>query len=315
MVSIPSRLDRYAVIGHPVNHSKSPAIHAAFAAATEQAMRYGRINAPLDGFAATVLGFAAGGGHGLNVTVPFKLEAFGLADTVSERASAAGAVNTLRFDAPDGDADPEGPIHIYGDNTDGAGLVRDIEVNIGYALAGRRVLLLGAGGAARGAVLPLLAQHPAHLTIVNRSAARAVELHARFAAEALRVGCELRSGGNDVVDAPETPYDVVINATAASLADEVPVFGSAAIADKTLAYDMMYGPMPTIFMRHAAALGADVHDGLGMLVEQAAESFLLWRGVRPDSASVLAALRADMAKALHPTTSLHAAFGQSGSAR
>ncbi|AJY28473.1 shikimate dehydrogenase [Burkholderia thailandensis 34] len=275
--------DRYAVIGNPVAHSKSPFIHARFAEQTGEAIEYTHLLAPLDGFAATVREFIAQGGRGVNVTVPFKLEAYALADTLSPRAAAAGAVNTLRFDA-DG---------IFGDNTDGVGLVRDIETNLGVSLTGARILLLGAGGAARGVVLPMLERGPASLTIVNRTASKAEELVGQFTQAAHDAGCVLAGGGPERV--AREPYDVIVNATAGSLDAALPECDAAAFCPATLAYDMMYGARPTVFMEHAATLGARTADGLGMLVEQAAESFNLWRGVRPDGAPVLAALRAALA--------------------
>lgn len=271
--------DRYVVIGNPVAHSKSPFIHARFAAQTGESLEYALRLAPLDGFAASVREFAEAGGRGANVTVPFKLEAHALATRLSPRAAAAGAVNTLRFDA-DG---------IYGDNTDGVGLVRDIERNLGLSLAGARILLLGAGGAARGAVLPLLEAGPSSLTIVNRTADKAEALAAQFADAARGAGCVLSGGGPASV--AHAPYDVIVNATAGSLDAALPECDPAAFGPATLAYDMMYGAEPTVFMRHAAALGARAADGLGMLVEQAAEAFWVLRGVRPDSAPVLAELR------------------------
>ena len=271
-------MDRYAVIGNPIAHSKSPQIHAAFARQTGQELSYEALLAPVDGFAQTVADFRAHGGRGLNVTVPFKLEAFALAERHTARAQAAGAVNTLAFGA-DG---------ILGDNTDGAGLVRDLSANLDFALAGRRILLLGAGGATRGVLLPLLDTRPTRLTIANRTVAKADALAALFAARA----------GDTVLDAcgfdalAGRRFDLVINATAASLADELPPLPPGLYAEGALAYDMMYARAPTRFMRAALADGAArVADGLGMLVEQAAESFTLWRGVRPDSAPVLAELR------------------------
>jgi len=278
-------IDRYAVIGNPIAHSKSPAIHTRFAQQTGERIAYERLLAPLDGFVPTVRAFVAAGGRGLNVTVPFKLEAHAFADRLSTRAAAAGAVNTLRFDA-DG---------VFGDNTDGAGLVRDIETNLGVPLADTRVLLLGAGGAARGVVLPLLAGAPRALTIANRTAAKADALVAQFADAARYAGCALTGGGPDAIE--PRPYDVIVNATAGSLDAALPACDDRAFGAATLAYDMMYGAQPTVFMRHAQALGARAADGLGMLVEQAAESFCVWRGVRPDSAPVLAALRAQLAAA------------------
>lgn len=271
-------MDRYAVIGHPIAHSKSPQIHAAFARQTAQDLGYEAILAPLDGFVATVQAFRAAGGRGMNVTVPFKLEAFALADRHTPRARAAGAVNTLAFDA-DG---------ILGDNTDGAGLVRDLTVNLDCPLQGRRVLLLGAGGAARGAILPILDERPTALVMANRTVARAEELARVFAAEA---GDTQLSASSFAALAGQS-FDVVINATAASLDDDVPPLPPGLYASGALAYDMMYGRGDTPFMTAARADGAArVADGLGMLVEQAAESFTLWRGVRPDSRAVLAELR------------------------
>ena len=271
-------MDRYAVIGNPIAHSKSPQIHAAFARQTGQELSYEALLAPVDGFAQTVADFRAQGGRGLNVTVPFKLEAFALAERHTPRAQAAGAVNTLAFGA-DG---------VLGDNTDGAGLVRDLTANLDFALAGRRILLLGAGGATRGVLLPLLDSRPARLTIANRTVAKAEALAALFAARA--GDCVLDACGFDALAGRR--FDLVINATAASLADELPPLPPGLYAEGALAYDMMYARAPTRFMRAALADGAArVADGLGMLVEQAAESFTLWRGVRPDSSPVLATLR------------------------
>lgn len=271
-------MDRYAVIGNPIAHSKSPQIHAAFARQTGQELSYEALLAPLDGFAQTVADFRAHGGRGLNVTVPFKLEAFALAEHHTARAQAAGAVNTLAFGA-DG---------VLGDNTDGAGLVRDLTANLNFALAGCRILLLGAGGATRGVLLPLLDSRPARLTIANRTVGKAEALAALFAARAGDTA--LDACGFDALAGRR--FDLVINATAASLADELPPLPPGLYAEGALAYDMMYARAPTRFMRAALADGAArVADGLGMLVEQAAESFTLWRGVRPDSAPVLAELR------------------------
>lgn len=275
----------YAVVGNPIAHSKSPFIHARFAAQTGEPVEYRHLLAPIERFAETVRAFIAAGGRGLNVTVPFKLEAHALADRLSARAEAAGAVNTLRVDS-DG---------LYGDNTDGVGLVRDIESNVGATFAGARVLLLGAGGAARGVVLPILARSPAELTIVNRTAQKADALVDRFRTAALDAGCTLTGGGPQAA-APRA-YDIVINATAGSLDAALPECDARVFGPGTLAYDMMYGPQPTVFMRHAESLGAHTADGLGMLVEQAAESFFVWRAVHPASAPVLAELRAALAAA------------------
>ncbi|MCP3712015.1 shikimate dehydrogenase [Paraburkholderia sp. CNPSo 3274] len=280
--------DRYAVVGNPVAHSKSPYIHAQFALQTGERVEYDRLLAPLDGFVENVQAFHAAGGRGLNVTVPFKLEAHALAQKLSPRAAAAGAVNTLRFDA-DG---------IFGDNTDGFGLVRDVEVNLGVSLEGARVLLLGAGGAARGVVLPMLERRPREITIVNRTAPKAHALIEQFAGAAGEFGCLLNGGGPEAVyrdPVDPKPYDVIVNATAGSLDAALPECDERAFGTLTLAYDMMYGTQPTVFMRRAQALGARAADGLGMLVEQAAESFFVWRGVRPEGAPVLAALRAQLA--------------------
>jgi shikimate dehydrogenase len=266
-------VDRYAVIGNPIAHSKSPEIHARFAAQTGQQLTYERLLAPLDGFIATVQAFVRDGGKGLNVTVPFKLEAHALASMLTPRAQAAGAVNTLQFK---GDG-------ILGDNTDGVGLVQDIVRNANVTIAGRSVLLLGAGGAARGVILPLLEQQPQRLVLANRTLSKAEELARQFAAY----------GKIDVraFDVLHDPFDIVINATAASLSADVPPISPAVFAPHTLAYDMMYGKEPTAFMQFAATHGAQTRDGLGMLVEQAAESFHLWRGVRPETAEVFAELR------------------------
>ncbi|MBI3286090.1 MAG: shikimate dehydrogenase [Burkholderiales bacterium] len=271
--------DTYVVIGNPVAHSKSPAIHARFAAQTGQAIDYRRLQAPLDGFAAAVQAFRQAGGKGANVTVPFKLEAFALATQLTPRAQAAGAVNTLKFDGEE----------IVGDNTDGIGLVADIVRNAGVALQGKRVLLLGAGGAARGALLPLLEQHPATLTIANRTPARAQDL--LTLARPFAGHTALRASS---FEALQQAYDVIINATSASLNDQVPPVSPAVFGAHTLAYDMMYAARPTAFLRLAAAHGAACRDGLGMLVEQAAAAFELWRGVRPQTATVLAGLRAEL---------------------
>lgn len=262
--------DRYAVVGNPVGHSKSPRIHTLFAAQTGQDLRYEALLSPLNGFAATVHDFIAAGGRGMNVTVPFKEEAFRLATRLSERARAAGAVNTLTFSGAD----------ILGDNTDGAGLVRDITINLGHSIRGRRVLLLGAGGAARGVILPLLAEEPASLTIANRTTERARALAAAFP------GCE----GDGFEAIGERAFDILINATSAGLAGGVLPLLTFAFAPGCLAYDMVYGK-ETPFLQQAATAGATTADGLGMLVEQAAEAFFVWRGVRPDTAAALKVLR------------------------
>ena len=271
--------DRYCVFGNPVAHSRSPAIHARFAAQCHQDLSYEAILAPLDGFVATVGDFIAGGGKGANVTLPFKEEAFALCTRRSVRAERAGAVNTLAFTGSG----------IFGDNTDGAGLVRDIEVNLEVPLAGRRLLLLGAGGAARGVIAPLLERRPAGLFIANRTADKAQALAREFS------GLAAVDAGNLGKTAGRS-FDVVINATSASLSGAALPLPAGIFAPGGLAYDMMYGKGETPFMALAREQGAGhLADGLGMLVEQAAEAFLVWRGVRPDSAPVLAELRQRLA--------------------
>jgi shikimate dehydrogenase len=265
--------DRYAVVGNPVAHSKSPQIHAEFARQTGQDMVYERLLAPLDGFAQTVEAFRQAGGKGLNVTVPFKEEAFRYAPRKTDRAAAAGAVNTLKFENGD----------ISGDNTDGAGLVHDLTVNLKQALGGKRILLMGAGGAARGVIGPLLAEQPAALVLANRTVGKAQQLAELFGGKFEAVSYEELAGQR---------FDIVINATAASLKGELPPLPEDIFNPGALAYDMMYGT-ETPFMAWARAHGAEkISDGLGMLVEQAAESFFLWRGVRPDTAAVIRLLRA-----------------------
>lgn len=271
--------DLYAVFGNPIAHSKSPVIHAAFAASTGQEMIYEARLAPVDGFAPAVADFVGQGGKGMNVTVPFKEDAFRLATRLSERAARAGAVNTLSFSGGE----------IAGDNTDGAGLVRDITVNLGYSLAGKRILLLGAGGASRGVIAPLLAEGPAVLAVANRTAAKAEALAAAFADIA-------PVEGGDFGRYVGRCFDVVINATSASLAGESLPLPEGLFATGSLAYDMMYGKGETPFLQLAREQGAErCADGLGMLVEQAAEAFFVWRGVRPATTPVLADLRARLA--------------------
>jgi shikimate dehydrogenase len=256
--------DRYAVIGNPVAHSKSPWIHAEFARATGQSIDYGRIEAPLDGFTATVERFRAAGGKGANVTVPFKEEAFRLCSRVSERARVAQAVNTLVLDTG------------FGDNTDGVGLIRDLQ-NMHYKFSS--VLLLGAGGAAQGVIGALLEAGAARLVIANRTVSRASELARRFPGVS---GCGF--------DGLAGEFDLIINATSAGLTDTAPPVPVELFNSKVLAYDMVYG-RETPFLAAARRAGARTSDGLGMLVEQAAESFFVWRGVRPDTGPVLARLR------------------------
>jgi shikimate dehydrogenase len=269
--------DRYAVIGNPIGHSKSPQVHSLFAQQTRQAMVYEPLLAPIDGFAGVVHDFIDRGGCGANVTVPFKLEAFALAQERTPRAQSAGAVNTLSFSAG----------RIKGDNTDGIGLVRDIMINAAVPLKGRSVLLLGAGGAARGVILPLIEAHIASLVIANRTQDRALELAEHFSPSTVAVSVS-------TFEQLDRSYDVIINATSASLSSNLPPLPDAVFGLETLAYDMMYGARPTVFMQHAAQRGAQVRDGLGMLVEQAAESFHVWRGVRPETASVYQWLRGQL---------------------
>lgn len=270
--------NRYAVIGNPVAHSKSPQIHAAFARQTGVALEYSRLLAPLDGFRETVAAFRAEGGKGLNVTLPFKLEALEIAASAAERARRAGAANFLRFEASG----------IFADNTDGAGLVRDLTQNLSCDLADARVLVVGAGGAARGLILPLLEQGPGALSIVNRTADKARNLALEFATATAN---PVVSGGGCAGIAGER-YDVVINATSASIGGAAPQLPKDIFASGSLAYDLVYADRDTPFMRFASTHGAArTADGLGMLVEQAAESFYLWHGVRPETASVLRELR------------------------
>lgn len=267
--------DRYLVIGNPIAHSKSPQIHAQFVQQTGEAMVYERLLVPLDGFNAAVRDFMAQGGRGANVTLPFKLEAFALAQQRSERAQAAGAVNTLVFDHG----------RIIGDNTDGIGLVRDISVNAGVMITGKRVLLVGAGGAAQGVILPLLEQSPQSITLCNRTQRKAEDLVRQFSHPVLQA-CAM--------DTLNDTYDIVINATSAGLSGDLPPVPDSVFSTSTFAYDMIYAAQATTFMQLAQSQGAQVRDGLGMLVEQAAESFYVWRGVRPDTGPVYQSLRAQL---------------------
>ena len=266
---------RYVVFGNPIAHSKSPVLHRLFAEQTGQAMQYDTLLAPLDDFTGCATAFFKDG-RGANITVPFKEEAYRLATQLTARAQRAGAVNTLSKLA-DG--------NVLGDNTDGAGLVRDLTVNAGFSLKGKRILILGAGGAVRGALEPLLAEQPASLIIANRTVEKAEVLAELFS----DLGPVSASGYDWLAES----VDVIINATSASLAGELPPIASSLIEPgKTLCYDMMYGKEPTPFCVWASAHGAGtVMDGLGMLAEQAAEAFYLWRGVRPDTAPALAHLR------------------------
>ncbi|WP_228384579.1 shikimate dehydrogenase [Rhodocyclus gracilis] len=300
--------DPYAVFGNPIAHSRSPAIHTAFARQTGENLVYTAILAPRDGFATALGEFIAAGGRGANVTVPFKEEACRLATRLTERARLAGAVNTLSIGALASDAATShtsgtadatatnaatAANEIIGDNTDGAGLLRDLQHNLGCALADRRILLLGAGGAARGVLAPLLDARPARLLIANRSADKAQALAEHFQPHA--AGCRLAGGGFAAVDTGEGAFDLIINATSASLAGQALPIGKHAFAHDGLAYDMMYradGDTPFLAEARAAGVGRCA-DGLGMLIEQAAEAFFVWRGQRPETAPLLAQRRHD----------------------
>ncbi|QWE22849.1 shikimate dehydrogenase [Polynucleobacter sp. AP-Jannik-300A-C4] len=265
-------VDVYAVAGNPISHSKSPVIHKRFAEQSNQKIHYGRLQPALDEFKIAAQAFFAAGGKGMNVTVPFKLDAQALADALTPRAQLAGAVNTLRIE--DG--------KIFGDNTDGAGLVRDLLAQ-GIQIKGARILLLGAGGASRGVLGPLLEQSPKELIIANRSNTKADELVHLFSDVAGSFNVALQAVSlSDLEDAGRTtsPFDLIINATAAGLSDASPISDGAAsniFTPKSFAYDMVYGKV-TAFMQQALHRGARVSDGLGMLVEQAADAFLIWRG-------------------------------------
>ena len=276
-------MDQYCVMGNPVEHSKSPWIHARFAALTGEPVAYGKRLVPLDGFAAALRDFRDEGGKGCNITVPFKFEAATLLSRRTARAALAGACNTLRFD---GEA-------VIGDNTDGIGLVNDLQRNAGVELAGRDLLLVGAGGAAAGVLGPLLEARPRRIVVANRTPDKARALVAGHATLATANEVALQPCALDGIDGR---FDVVINATASSLGGtEVPVAPSVLLPG-ALACDLMYGPAAQGFLAWAARHGATGRDGLGMLVEQAAEAFLFWRGVRPPSAQVLAELRAELAR-------------------
>lgn len=268
--------DRYTVVGNPVAHSLSPQIHAAFARQTGQDIDYGKLLAPLDAFAATVDGFRAAGGKGVNVTVPFKFEAYRYCSEHDDAALAAEAVNTLHFH--------DGVVSGY--NTDGVGLVTDLERNVGFALENRRVLIMGAGGATSGVMRPLLDAKPQSVVIANRTLDKAASLVARFSR---RSTVPLAASSYDALQ--DGRFDLVINATSAGLNNDMPRLPAGIFAPGALAYDMVYGKAAP-FMTFGRKEGARVSDGLGMLVEQAAAAFFVWRGVRPATKPVLAALRA-----------------------
>ena len=273
-----ARATTFAVMGNPVKHSKSPQIHDMFASQCRVNMEYQRIQVDPGGFGQAVSHFAAHGGGGLNITVPYKVDAWQLcqraANQCSDRAQLAEAVNTLRFDS--------GGV-VYGDNTDGCGIVTDIQQNLGFPIRDRSILVVGAGGAVRGILGPIFECRPARITIANRTVSKASDLAARF-----------DSGVDSVAldQCEDQTYDMVINGTATSLGQQLPGISPSCIAAQTLVYDMMYSLQPTVFMQWALSSGAaSAHDGLGMLVEQAAESFYIWHGVRPDTVPVLQALR------------------------
>jgi shikimate dehydrogenase len=271
--------DRYAVFGNPVKHSLSPRIHAAFAVQCEQDIQYRAVQVADGEFVSATQRFFGDGGCGLNITVPFKREAWELADELSPRAQRAGAVNTMT----QGD---EGLL--LGDNTDGVGLIRDMVANLGWTVAARRVLVLGAGGAARGVLEPLLRERPSELFLANRTASKAEQLAEEFSA----LGPVSGTGYEEIEG---RQFDLLINATSASLGGELPPLPETLLTDRSCCYDMMYGAAPTVFMRWAAQHTAwAVADGLGMLVEQAAEAFHIWRHLRPQTGPVIAELRASL---------------------
>ena len=275
-------MDLYRVIGNPVSHSQSPWIHTRFAELTGQTLQYDKQRVPVDGFVSAVQQFFAEGGRGCNVTVPFKFEAAALATQVSDRAQLAQAANTLT--AQNGT--------VQADNTDGAGLVNDIQRNAGFDLAGRRILLIGAGGASAGVLAPLIKTQPASITVANRTVDKAHALVNRHTALALLQKTELLA---QTLQGLEGDFDVIINATTSSLSGGAVPVAASTLKPGALAYDMMYGPAAQGFMTWAREHGAQPRDGLGMLVEQAAEAFVIWRGVLPPSQQVLAELRATLA--------------------
>jgi len=275
------KLDQYAVVGNPVAHSRSPEIHKLFAQATRQSISYERLEGPLDGFEEFALGLRDAGYLGLNVTIPFKLDASKLADSLTARARLAGAVNTLKFDEDT----------IYGDNTDGIGFVRDIANRLEFKVPGSAILVLGAGGGVRGLIASLLEERPKWIAVANRTHGRAQELADEFGVEAIRLD-----------EIPAEHFDLIVNGTSSSLNHDAPAIDPETFDDCALAYDLVYAPEATPFMRLAQRGGARaVADGLGMLIEQAAESFLFWRGVRPDTAPVYRELRRILDQSRAPT--------------
>ncbi len=273
--------DRYAVLGNPIAHSKSPAIHQMFAEQTRQFIIYEAFFVDIGGFEQAVGNFFAAGGKGLNVTVPFKEEAWQLVDQRSERAQLAGAVNTIKLVGED---------ERFGDNTDGTGLVRDLKQNHQIELRGKRILLLGAGGAARGVLLPLLVEQPSLLQVANRNADKAQILSETFKSHGTIVGSSFTALANH-------SFDLVINATSASLQGQLPALPEGVFAPHAISYDMMYSAQATPFQAWSRTQGvATCLDGLGMLVEQAAEAFFIWRGVIPETQPVISALRHSLNK-------------------
>lgn len=271
-----TRIDNYAVFGNPIKHSKSPLIHSAFAEQCEQQLSYRAVRVPLDNFATAAREFFDNAGCGLSVTVPFKQEACAFADTLSDRARRAGAVNTLT---------PQEDGRIAGENTDGIGLVRDMVVNLGWSANGRSVLIIGAGGAVRGILEPLLRESPSRVLIINRTASRAQRLAEEFA----ELG-EIAGGGYPMVG--DSGFDLVINASSAGLTGDMPELPATILTERSCCYDLVYGAGPTAFMRWAAHHAAwAVSDGLGMLVEQAAQSFHIWRGIHPETKPVIQRVR------------------------
>lgn len=272
-------MDKYAVVGNPISHSKSPDIHAEFAKQTNQNMQYEAVLAPLDGFAETVTRLAGEGYKGVNVTVPFKFEAFQFANQLRMPAKQAGAVNTLIFSEE----------HVIGENTDGVGLVRDIEQNLHKPIQSKRVLILGAGGAAEGVLHPILNAAPSQVVVANRSVEKAVKMIDKVKSLVQYQSVNLRASTFEGLT--NQKFDIVVNATSTGLSDTALPVPSEIFADGCLAYDMMYG-RETPFMAQAREARARVADGLGMLVEQAAEAFYCWRGVRPETASIIQKMRA-----------------------
>jgi shikimate dehydrogenase len=275
-------MDSYCVFGHPIEHSKSPWIQARFAELTGQTLQYEKTWVPLDAFNATVHAFRAAGGKGCNVTLPFKTEAAALATECSPRVALAQACNALKFDGE----------HIYGENTDGLGLVTDLVSNAGFSLQGRRILLIGAGGASAGVLGPLLAQKPQCIWVANRSVDKAIQLVARHASLAASEGVDCQAFGLTHEAILSQSFDLVINASSSSLQQAALPVPATVLQANGLACDLMYGPAAQGFLEWARAHGTEARDGLGMLVEQAAASFQLWRGVQPPTQQVLAELRA-----------------------